>query len=330
MSRQSQRMPLIDALKAVAALLVLMNHFSSYGPLAEAARDYFPSVFNWLFEYGRMAVQVFLVIGGFLAARGLSANGQALDASPLPLIWKRYLRLAVPGARLVRVASDGGWLPAPQPVGDYLLVPGERSEFVVTFPHHAGTPLTLVSLPYARQKMMSPEQTAPVPLLDIGISSGREPAAPFTLPATLRPVVPLGTPVRRREIVLDERPHDMAAHAGHAMADPQRMAEGLFLIDGKTYDMERVDLEARVGEVEAWEVVNRSHMDHPFHLHGGRFQLVAIDGRPVTPTWRDTVNLPPRSRLTLLTRFDHPGDLLYHCHILEHEDAGMMGQFTVT
>ena len=241
----------------------------------------------------------------------------------------RYLRLAVPGARLVRVASDGGWLPAPQPVGDYLLVPGERSEFVVTFPHHAGTPLTLVSLPYARQKMMSPEQTAPVPLLDIGISSGREPAAPFTLPATLRPVVPLGTPVRRREIVLDERPHDMAAHAGHAMADPQRMAEGLFLIDGKTYDMERVDLEARVGEVEAWEVVNRSHMDHPFHLHGGRFQLVAIDGRPVTPTWRDTVNLPPRSRLTLLTRFDHPGELLYHCHVLEHEDAGMMATLRV-
>jgi peptidoglycan/LPS O-acetylase OafA/YrhL len=115
MSRQSQRMPLIDALKAVAALLVLMNHFSSYGPLAEAARDYFPSVFNWLFEYGRMAVQVFLVIGGFLAARGLSANGQALDASPLPLIWKRYLRLAVPylaaiGLAIISAAIADRWM----------------------------------------------------------------------------------------------------------------------------------------------------------------------------------------------------------------------------
>ena len=104
MSQNANRMPLIDALKAVAALLVLMNHFSSYGPLAEAARDYFPGVFNWFFEYGRMAVQVFLVIAGFLAARGLSANGQALGASPLPLLWKRYLRLAVPYLAAIALA----------------------------------------------------------------------------------------------------------------------------------------------------------------------------------------------------------------------------------
>ena len=67
-------MPLIDALKAIAALLVLTHHFSSYGPLAESARHHFPAVFDWLFAYGRMAVQVFLVIAGFLAARGLAAG----------------------------------------------------------------------------------------------------------------------------------------------------------------------------------------------------------------------------------------------------------------
>ena len=72
MSQAASRMPLIDALKAVAALLVLLNHFSSYGPLAEAAREAMPAIANWFFEYGRMAVQVFLVIAGFLAARGLS------------------------------------------------------------------------------------------------------------------------------------------------------------------------------------------------------------------------------------------------------------------
>ncbi len=115
MSQNQNRMPLIDALKAVAALLVLMNHFSSYGPLAEAARDYFPVVFNWFFEYGRMAVQVFLVIAGFLAARGLSAHGQALSGSPLPLIWKRYLRLAVPylaaiGLAIIAAAIADRWM----------------------------------------------------------------------------------------------------------------------------------------------------------------------------------------------------------------------------
>lgn len=115
MSQNANRMPLIDALKAVAALLVLMNHFSSYGPLAEAARDYFPGVFNWFFEYGRMAVQVFLVIAGFLAARGLSADGQALSAFPLPLLWKRYLRLAVPylaaiGLAIIAAAIADQWM----------------------------------------------------------------------------------------------------------------------------------------------------------------------------------------------------------------------------
>jgi peptidoglycan/LPS O-acetylase OafA/YrhL len=115
MSNKTNRMPLIDALKAVAAMLVLLNHFSSYGPLAEAAREAFPAIFDWCFEYGRMAVQVFLVIAGFLAARGLSAHGEALAVSPLPLIWKRYLRLAVPylaalGLAIVASAVADHWL----------------------------------------------------------------------------------------------------------------------------------------------------------------------------------------------------------------------------
>lgn len=107
MATNSNRMPLIDALKAIAAMLVLLNHFSSYGPLAAAAREAFPATFGWLFEYARMAVQVFLVIAGFLAARGLSAQGQALAVSPLPLIWKRYLRLAVPYLAAIALAIIG-------------------------------------------------------------------------------------------------------------------------------------------------------------------------------------------------------------------------------
>lgn len=89
-------MPLIDALKAIASQIILLHHLSSYGPLAQAAREMLPGTLGWLFEYGRMAVQVFLVIAGFLAARGLSPQGQALGVAPLPLLWKRYLRLAIP------------------------------------------------------------------------------------------------------------------------------------------------------------------------------------------------------------------------------------------
>ena len=118
MSSANNRMPLIDALKAVAALLVLLNHFSSYGPIAAQMRETFPALFGWLFEYGRMAVQVFLVIAGFLAARGLSGEGQALASSPLPLIWKRYLRLAVPylaaiGLAIIAAAIADQWMDDP-------------------------------------------------------------------------------------------------------------------------------------------------------------------------------------------------------------------------
>lgn len=115
MKNTANRMPLIDALKAIASQLILLHHLSSYGPMAALARDTLPSTMGWLFDYGRMAVQTFLVVAGFLAARGLSADGQALNRSPLPLLWKRYLRLVVPflaaiGLAIVCSAIANQWM----------------------------------------------------------------------------------------------------------------------------------------------------------------------------------------------------------------------------
>lgn len=91
-----ERMPLIDALKGVAAQLILLHHLVSYGPLAEAANRLLPALSGWLYDYGRMAVQVFLVVAGFLAARALAPDGAPAALKPLPLIWRRYARLAPP------------------------------------------------------------------------------------------------------------------------------------------------------------------------------------------------------------------------------------------
>jgi len=104
MSKFPNRMPLIDAFKAVASQLIVLHHLAAYGPLSVAARQMAPGTVDWLYDYARMAVQVFLVIGGFLAARGLSANGQALAGSPLPLIWKRYVRLVIPYLAAIAIA----------------------------------------------------------------------------------------------------------------------------------------------------------------------------------------------------------------------------------
>jgi bilirubin oxidase len=94
--------------------------------------------------------------------------------------------------------------------------------------------------------------------------------------------------------------------------------------------MNRVDIVSKVGEVELWEIANPTDMDHPFHVHGTQFQLVETerDGKAVKPAykaWKDTVNVARGETVRILLRQDHPGLRMYHCHILEHEQLGMMG-----
>ncbi len=85
---------LINLLKAGAAQLIVLHHLAFYGPMADVARPLMPGTVDWLDTYGRIAVQVFLVIGGFLAAKSLSPHGQPGVAHPLATIWRRYLKLA--------------------------------------------------------------------------------------------------------------------------------------------------------------------------------------------------------------------------------------------
>lgn len=94
----TSRSPLLDTLKAVAALTVMFHHFMFYGPLADACHDLLPGLADWMTEYGRMAVQLFLVMGGFLAAKALAPTGEssARLASVPSQISQRYIRLAIP------------------------------------------------------------------------------------------------------------------------------------------------------------------------------------------------------------------------------------------
>ena len=100
-----------------------------------------------------------------------------------------------------------------------------------------------------------------------------------------------------------------------------------FTIDGNTFDAGRVDQSVTVGAIEEWTVRNDSPMDHPFHLHVWPMQLIADNGESVeTPTWLDVVNVPARGEVTVRIAFDDfGGRAVYHCHILDHEDRGMMG-----
>jgi len=128
----------------------------------------------------------------------------------------------------------------------------------------------------------------------------------MTAPTALRPVQPIDTKLiaARRVIVFSQG-----------------------LINGKPMDMKRVDVSARLNTTEIWQIENVVGMDHPFHLHGFRFQVIDREGVPEPyVSWKDSVNVPKHSKVRIVVRFeDFPGKWMYHCHILDHEDHGMMG-----
>lgn len=91
-----QRLAFIDALKAIASQLIVLHHLAFYGPMSDVANELAPGLISWLSQDARIAVQVFLVIGGFLAAKALAPNGKLIDREPLALLKKRYLKLVIP------------------------------------------------------------------------------------------------------------------------------------------------------------------------------------------------------------------------------------------
>jgi FtsP/CotA-like multicopper oxidase with cupredoxin domain len=102
-------------------------------------------------------------------------------------------------------------------------------------------------------------------------------------------------------------------------------------INGQTFDMERIDVETNLGTSEVWEVISVG-LAHPFHIHGALFRILSIAGTPPPPHlagWKDVVLVDDRAEL--LVAFNQPATrahpFMYHCHILEQEEAGLMGQY---
>jgi suppressor of ftsI len=228
----------------------------------------------------------------------------------------RYLRLALDGHRFTVVGTDGGLLTEPlSGLTEWLLAPAQRVEIVVMIAAGQSARYMLRDLGYtggiggvAGGQLLSVE------------TDGAVPQAPIELPAVLRLVADLGPASTRQLVVLSA--------TGMGMM-------GTFLINGRAFDMNRVDLETVVGRVELWDLVNTTMMDHPIHIHGTQFQVVGRTVRGVFvpaafPAWFDTVNVPAGETVTIKTRQMLPGKRMIHCHILPHEDAGMMAVLDVT
>jgi suppressor of ftsI len=211
----------------------------------------------------------------------------------------------------------------------------------------------LQALYYDRQKMMVKEKPETLTLAGLTIRHQE-----IDLPKQLRTIPAIPAAASTAKVVFSEvmpMNHDMPMQSGHGPAmesssgmnhqgmggmNQETMMPGMaamrsmFRINNQVYDMERIDLRCPTGEWQYWDVINDSHMDHPFHLHGTQFQVLErqTGSRSVAETfraWRDTVNLRPNETVRLAFRQDLPGLRMFHCHILEHEDLGMMAQLMV-
>lgn len=203
-----------------------------------------------------------------------------------------------------QIASDGGLLNEPVPMESLQLVPGERAEIIVDLSSYA-----------AGEKIQLMEENIPVLSLDV-TKEATEVAPP--LPATLNTI-----------------------SRGEDMKNPDKVITfsgmgNMVAIDGKQFDMDRVDLRAKAKTKEVWEIDNAPDMMggmiHPFHLHGVQFKVLSRNGE--TPPeneqgWKDTIALYPGESVRIEVEFPQTGIFMYHCHILEHEDNGMMGQILV-
>ncbi|MDZ4092717.1 MAG: multicopper oxidase family protein [Arthrobacter sp.] len=239
----------------------------------------------------------------------------------------RYLRLRLDGQQLQLLGMDSGRSAEPETVDELLLAPGNRADLLVTA---AAGEAVLQALPYDRGGMPGMMGRGPVPGSGAGtLASFRVSGASAAPPGavTSRPAqedLRTAAVAARRQIVLS-----MGAGSGRMGGGMGGMMQ--FTINGREYSESRTDTTAAAGTVEEWTLVNTSPMDHPFHLHVWPMQLIHDNGQAAgSVVMRDVVNVPANGRVTVRIAFrDFSGRSVYHCHILDHEDLGMMGVIEV-
>lgn len=205
-----------------------------------------------------------------------------------------------------QIASDGGFLEKPIEMNQLVLGPAERAEILVDFSDlKKGETVQLINQRLDFMKF---------------IVKG-EGSKEYTVPSNLTSIKKIDPDhaVKTREFVF------------------QGMGPSVN-INGKQMKMDRIDEVVKLNDTEIWEVSNESGMGmmggtvHPFHAHGVQFQILDRDGNPPPANqtgWKDTFLVYPGEKVRAIATFKHSGVFMYHCHILEHEDAGMMGQFKV-
>jgi blue copper oxidase len=226
------------------------------------------------------------------------------------------------------IASDGGFLSAPVALKQLNIAPAERFEVLVDFA--GGKPVMLETGPDEQMGIFG--RLAPDGSSDYVSVIRFEPMATAPaikeLPSRLIELAPvsLASAVRRRQLVLNS-----GLCASRSGAGTHADMASLIGINGRPFDIGRIDIETKLGTAEVWEIISVG-MAHPFHIHGALFRVLSIEGEPPPAHlagWKDTLLV--ENKAELLVAFDRPASrshpFMFHCHILEHEEAGLMGQY---
>ncbi|MDI1355988.1 MAG: multicopper oxidase domain-containing protein [bacterium] len=239
-----------------------------------------------------------------------------------------------------QIASDGGLLNAPINTTRLRLSPGERGEILLNLTAMATQTLSLMcygsELPMGIQggptmpmPPGSPPMDSPLNGIDYNIMKINV-VSPTTGSITSIPnSLTLNTPLS-----------ESSANAKRKIrftADSAMVMDGPFYFNDSTFDIKRIDYRIPLNSTEIWTLVNKTMVAHPFHMHDVQFFLLDRNGIAVDPQEKgrkDVVLVAPEDSVRFITKFEDFTDeqipYMYHCHILMHEDAGMMGQFIVS
>ena len=272
----------------------------------------------------------------------------------------RFYRLQIEQHSMHLIATDGGALSTPVEVQELLLVPGERAEVLIRADQASGS-YRLLNLPYDRggMGMMGSGGMGGMDMKNGGMDMGNGHSmkdmgqnadqnmgqSMESAPSESGDAMPLATLVYNNSVSeLPSLPAQLIAIEALPAAQNTRRLDlsmqmsflrGMaFTINGKTYSEDRTDIQVPLGTVEEWEIANidADKMDHPFHLHAAPFQVVSRNGKPEPyAAWKDTVLVRGGETLRIRVHFkDFPSKSVYHCHVLDHEELGMMGVINVT
>lgn len=225
----------------------------------------------------------------------------------------RYFELVLgDGQPFELIGVDGGYMEYSVKRWTIVLGPGERADVLVA-PRLDGRNVTLITNPFNRGFGSTEFRSAEDLIVFEPAKLPKAPAA--ELPSVTRDIPPMSA-VGATPIAIDL-----------AMTKAQGLTG--FVIEGGPF-WRKSAVRAAVGETQLWTITNKAIWAHPIHLHGFFFQEVDEKGVPLSPrAWKDTIHVAVDATRRFLVKFDRPGSWMYHCHILDHAEAGLMSTVDV-